>query len=168
MGRDPIVARVDELLHRPAWYVLGPLIGLVARRSLPLPDDGLGDRRRICRALAAAPQGRARRALTGGPIRLETSRPQRRHFAGAAIFGLGWATADSCPAPIAAQLTQGVAWSLCTIAGIAIGIVLFLRRQETADGQAAKSVRSGSRSPRSTASSTSTHAIPRDSASTRA
>jgi uncharacterized protein len=110
----------------------------------------------------------ARAALTGAPIRLETSRPQRRHFAGAAIFGLGWAIADSCPAPIAAQLTQGVAWSLCTIAGIAIGIVLFLRRQERADGQAAKSVRSGSRSPRSTASSTSTHAIPRDSASTRA
>ena len=48
------------------------------------------------------------------------------------------------------------------------GIVLFLRRQERAGGQAAKSVRSGSRSPRSTASSTSTHAIPRDSASTRA
>jgi hypothetical protein len=51
---------------------------------------------------------------------------------GAAIFGVGWAVADSCPAPIAAQLTQGVWWSAFTIAGIGIGVVAFLRRQERA------------------------------------
>src|SRR3954454_19232792 len=70
---------------------------------------------------------RHRRALlTGETISVERTRPERRHIAGAAIFGLGWAVVDSCPAPIAAQLTQGVAWSLCTIAGIGIGVVLFL------------------------------------------
>jgi hypothetical protein len=78
----------------------------------------------------------ARALLTGEPLSVERTRPERRHFVGAAIFGLGWAIADSCPAPIAAQLTQGVLWSLFTIAGIAIGVELFLRRQERA-GRAA-------------------------------
>ncbi|MEA2421476.1 MAG: hypothetical protein QOF55_575, partial [Thermoleophilaceae bacterium] len=55
-----------------------------------------------------------------------------RHIVGAAIFGVGWAVADSCPAPIAAQLTQGVLWSLFTIAGIFVGVELFLRRRERA------------------------------------
>jgi uncharacterized protein len=73
---------------------------------------------------------RARALLTGAPVALETSRPERRHLVGAAIFGLGWAIADSCPAPIAAQLTQGVAWSVCTTAGILGGVLLYLRRQE--------------------------------------
>lgn len=73
---------------------------------------------------------RARALLTGEPLSVERTRPERRHFVGAAIFGLGWAIADSCPAPIAAQLTQGVLWSLFTIAGITIGVLVYLRRQE--------------------------------------
>jgi hypothetical protein len=47
---------------------------------------------------------------------------------GAAIFGVGWAITDSCPAPIAGQLAQGVLWSLFTIAGVMLGIALFFRR----------------------------------------
>jgi uncharacterized membrane protein YedE/YeeE len=82
---------------------------------------------------------RARALLTGEPISVERTRPERRHFVGAAIFGLGWAIADSCPAPIAAQLTQGVLWSVFTIAGILIGVELYLRRRERA---AADEVRS--------------------------
>jgi uncharacterized protein len=73
---------------------------------------------------------RARALLTGEPLSVERTRPERRHIVGAAIFGLGWAVADSCPAPIAAQLTQGVLWSLFTIAGITIGVLVYLRRQE--------------------------------------
>jgi uncharacterized membrane protein YedE/YeeE len=74
---------------------------------------------------------RARALLTGEPLLVERTRPERRHIVGAAIFGVGWAVADSCPAPIAAQLTQGVLWSLFTIAGIAIGVVVYMRRQES-------------------------------------
>lgn len=81
----------------------------------------------------------ARAALTGAPIRLETSPPQRRHFAGAAIFGLGWAIADSCPAPIAAQLTQGVLWSVFTIAGVFVGVEVYLRRRERVEAEALRS-----------------------------
>jgi uncharacterized membrane protein YedE/YeeE len=78
---------------------------------------------------------RGTRALfTGARIAWETARPQRRHYAGAVLFGLGWSLSDSCPAPIAAQLTQGVLWSLCTIAGIGIGVLLYLRRQQAAGG----------------------------------
>jgi uncharacterized membrane protein YedE/YeeE len=83
---------------------------------------------------------RARALLTGEPITVERTRPQRRHIVGAAIFGLGWAIADSCPAPIAAQLTQGVLWSAFTIAGIFVGVEVYLRRRERA---AADELRSG-------------------------
>ncbi len=75
-------------------------------------------------------RGHARALFTGEPLSLDRTKPQRRHFVGAAIFGLGWAISDSCPAPIAAQLAQGVFWSVFTIAGIVIGIMLFLRLQE--------------------------------------
>ncbi len=74
----------------------------------------------------------AKALLTREPVNWETERPRRWHIAGAAIFGTGWAITDSCPAPIAAQLTQGVTWSLFTIAGVLIGIELYLRRQERA------------------------------------
>jgi len=73
---------------------------------------------------------RARALLTGEEVVLDRSRPQRRHVVGAAIFGLGWAVADTCPAPVAAQLTQGVWWSVFTIAGVLVGIVGYLRWQE--------------------------------------
>jgi uncharacterized protein len=66
-------------------------------------------------------QGRA--LLTGEPLAWKTGRPERRHLAGSVLFGLGWATCLSCPGPIAAQLGQGIPWSLCTIAGIGAGIV---------------------------------------------
>jgi uncharacterized protein len=81
----------------------------------------------------------ARALLTGERISVERTRPERRHIVGAAIFGLGWAVADSCPAPIAAQLTQGVWWSLCTIAGVFIGVEVYLRRREAAAAAAVAS-----------------------------
>jgi uncharacterized membrane protein YedE/YeeE len=75
---------------------------------------------------------RTRALLTGERLTVERTRPERRHIVGAAVFGVGWAIVDSCPAPIAAQLTQGVFWSLFTIAGIFIGVELFLRRRAAA------------------------------------
>jgi uncharacterized membrane protein YedE/YeeE len=85
---------------------------------------------------------RARALLTRERISVERTRPERRHIVGAAIFGLGWAVADSCPAPIAAQLTQGVWWSLCTIAGILIGVEVYLRRRAAAEAAGAEALRS--------------------------
>ncbi|HET8592195.1 MAG TPA: DUF6691 family protein [Solirubrobacterales bacterium] len=77
------------------------------------------------------------RALIGGDlVGWVTERPARHHLAGAAIFGLGWAVTDSCPAPIAGQLAQGVWWSLFTIAGVFVGIELYFRRQERLAGAA--------------------------------
>jgi uncharacterized membrane protein YedE/YeeE len=77
---------------------------------------------------------RGRRArLTGEPIGWTTLRPERRHVAGAALFGTGWAVASSCPAPIAAQLAQGIWWSTFAIAGIAFGVLLYARRGEAVD-----------------------------------
>ena len=67
--------------------------------------------------------------LAGEPVSWVTARPRRRHVAGAVIFGLGWAVAASCPAPIAAQLAQGVWWSVFTFAGVGAGVLLYLRTQ---------------------------------------
>ena len=68
--------------------------------------------------------------LVPGRISWTTARPTPRHIGGAAVFGVGWAVAASCPAPIAAQLAQGVWWSTFTFAGVGIGVLLYLRRQE--------------------------------------
>ena len=73
---------------------------------------------------------RVRALLTGKPVRCETERPARRHVVGGAIFGLGWALADTCPAPIASQVAQGVWWSLFTVAGVFMGILAYFRWQE--------------------------------------
>jgi len=112
---DPDRIRDMLLLRDPYLYLMmfsAMAVGMIGIRVL---------RRRRAHAL-----------LTGAPVTTERTRPERRHIVGAAIFGVGWAIADSCPAPIAAQLTQGVLWSVFTIAGIFIGVELYLRRRERA------------------------------------
>jgi hypothetical protein len=86
----------------------------------------------------------ARAVLSGEKIGWTQERPARRHIVGALIFGLGWGVADACPGPIATQLGQGIAWGLWTLAGVIVGVVLFLRRQQpetepASDGAAARS-----------------------------
>jgi uncharacterized protein len=70
---------------------------------------------------------RARALVTGAPIAWVRERPRRRHVVGSAIFGVGWATADACPGPVAAQIGQGIGWALPLLAGILIGVWLFMR-----------------------------------------
>jgi uncharacterized protein len=70
---------------------------------------------------------RPRALVNGERVEWKTERPERRHLTGAALFGTGWAIAGACPGPIAAQLGGGVWWSVFTLAGLVIGIVLFLR-----------------------------------------
>jgi uncharacterized membrane protein YedE/YeeE len=74
---------------------------------------------------------RGRRALiTGERVDWKLQKPQPRHIYGSLIFGIGWGVADACPGPIATQLGQGVWWSVFTLAGVLIGVRVFLRRQE--------------------------------------
>jgi uncharacterized membrane protein YedE/YeeE len=72
----------------------------------------------------------ARALLTGGPIGWMDERPARRHVVGSVIFGVGWGVADACPGPVATQVGQGIAWGLCTLAGVLLGVYLFMRRSE--------------------------------------
>lgn len=72
---------------------------------------------------------RPRALLTGERVEWTTEQPGRRQLGGAVLFGTGWAVAGACPGPIAAQLGQAVPWSLFTLAGVVIGIVVFLRLQ---------------------------------------
>ena len=71
-----------------------------------------------------------RALLTGDRIEWKAERPERRHIVGSLVFGLGWGIADACPGPIATQLGQGIWWSVFTIAGVVIGVRIFLGRQE--------------------------------------
>jgi uncharacterized membrane protein YedE/YeeE len=78
----------------------------------------------------------ARTLLTGEPVAWTAVAPERRHVVGALLFGVGWATADACPGPIAAQLGQGVFWSAATAVGLVFGVWLFLRRGVAAQDRA--------------------------------
>jgi uncharacterized membrane protein YedE/YeeE len=69
----------------------------------------------------------ARALLSGAPVDWPRERPQRRHVVGSLVFGVGWGVANACPGPVAAQLGQGMAWSLPILAGIVIGVWLFQR-----------------------------------------
>jgi uncharacterized membrane protein YedE/YeeE len=75
-------------------------------------------------------RARVRALLTGAPVSWSTARPERRHVVGGAIFGAGWAVSDVCPGPVAAQLGQGILWALPLLAGVLLGINLYLRGQE--------------------------------------
>jgi uncharacterized membrane protein YedE/YeeE len=70
---------------------------------------------------------RDRAILTAAPIDWVRERVERRHILGSLLFGLGWGISDACPGPIATQIGQGVVWALPTIAGVVIGVHLFLR-----------------------------------------
>jgi uncharacterized membrane protein YedE/YeeE len=132
-------------MRRLVAFVVGAVFGLTLSWSgMTSPDvlrDGLLFRDAylmlfFASALATAFVGmrvlkilQARALLTGEPVSWTTVRPERRHVVGSLLFGTGWAIADACPGPIAAQLGQGVAWSLATTIGLVLGVWLFLRRQ---------------------------------------
>jgi uncharacterized membrane protein YedE/YeeE len=75
------------------------------------------------------------------PLTWETLKAEPRHYLGGAIFGVGWAVTDSCPGPIAAQLAQGVPWALATLAGLLIGVEIYLRRFEGTNANAPRRLR---------------------------
>jgi uncharacterized membrane protein YedE/YeeE len=83
----------------------------------------------------------ARAVLTGEPLSWTTVRPERRHVAGSVLFGTGWAVADVCPGPIAAQLGQGVPWALATAAGLVIGVLVYARRSAVAPQRRPRALR---------------------------
>lgn len=70
---------------------------------------------------------------TREPVGRTPERPAPRHVVGSLLFGVGWGIADACPGPIATQIGQGVAWSLWTLAGVVIGVTVYLlgQRPET-------------------------------------
>ena len=71
-----------------------------------------------------------RALLTGERIEWSTESPQRRHIVGSLVFGAGWGIANACPGPIATQLGQGIWWSAFTLAGVLLGVRIYLGRGE--------------------------------------
>lgn len=66
-------------------------------------------------------RGHARGLVTGEPVSVERVPVERRHVTGSVLFGLGWAVTNACPGPIAAQVGQGLWWSLLTLLGFMAG-----------------------------------------------
>jgi uncharacterized protein len=66
----------------------------------------------------------------GAGVSWRTARPQRRHIVGSLVFGVGWGVADACPGPVATQVGQGIGWGFFTLAGVLLGVYLYLRRGE--------------------------------------
>jgi uncharacterized membrane protein YedE/YeeE len=108
---DPDVLR-DGLLFRDA-YLYGFFVSALVTAFVGL---------RLLRLSSA------RAVLTGEPIAWTAVAPERRHVVGAVLFGVGWAVADACPGPVAAQLGQGVWWSAATALGLVFGVWVHLRR----------------------------------------
>ena len=81
--------RIRNMLLFEDWYLYPMFVSAVTVGFLGL------------RAL----RGAGFRALVTRDLVTWTTTPlERRHVVGSVIFGLGWAVADTCPAPIAAQL----------------------------------------------------------------
>lgn len=74
---------------------------------------------------------RLRAPLTGERVSWRPEAPQRRHVAGALLFGIGWGLADACPGPIATQIGQGIPWGTLTMAGVVLGIRMALKRRQS-------------------------------------
>ncbi len=92
-------------------------------------------------------------ALIGGEaIGWDAQPPARRHIVGSVVFGIGWGIADACPGPIATQLGQGAWWGMWTLAGVVIGVAVFLRgrlgeTEPAREPRAAAAVSGSRRSP---------------------
>jgi len=71
--------------------------------------------------------------LTGETVQWEPVKPERRHVVGSAVFGVGWGISGACPAPIAAQLGQGIPWGVPLTIGLIAGVLLFGRLQRRAE-----------------------------------
>ena len=69
----------------------------------------------------------------GGELELSRSKPERHHYKGGALFGLGWAVAGTCPAPALVMVSSGALLGLIAIPGIFLGLHLRERQvHETA------------------------------------
>jgi uncharacterized membrane protein YedE/YeeE len=64
------------------------------------------------------------RSLFAGVVALSRSRPQRHHYQGGALFGVGWAIAGTCPAPALVMVSSGAMLGLVAIPGIFLGLHL--------------------------------------------
>lgn len=66
----------------------------------------------------------ARTIFTDEPIAWSVERPQTRHIVGSVLFGFGWATAGTCPGPVAAMIGQGRLAGLAVAVGLVAGVAL--------------------------------------------
>jgi uncharacterized membrane protein YedE/YeeE len=62
--------------------------------------------------------------LAGESIDWDLVRPEKRHLIGSVLFGIGWATAGTCPGPAAVAIGEGRLAGLAIVAGMIVGVLL--------------------------------------------
>ena len=67
---------------------------------------------------------RARTLVDHEPVSWKALPAQRDHVIGAALFGLGWSLANTCPGPTAAMIGRGQWAGLFTAFGLFSGVLL--------------------------------------------
>ena len=69
---------------------------------------------------------RRRRWVTpfGGPLEPERNAIERKHIAGSAVFGAGWAITGACPGPALAMVASGNVLGAVVVAGLFTGLLL--------------------------------------------
>lgn len=60
----------------------------------------------------------------GGPLAPERPPVERRHIAGSAVFGAGWAITGACPGPALAMMAGGNLLGAVVVAGLFAGVLL--------------------------------------------
>ena len=69
------------------------------------------------------------RTPLAGPLTVPSSRVERKHLLGAAVFGTGWAAAGTCPGPALAMTASGNLLGIPVMAGLVLGMLLRDRLQ---------------------------------------
>jgi uncharacterized protein len=124
---------VEGNARKVALGVLGLMLGYTLSR-LGFTDFGevhrmftLQDLRLLFAFMGAVPISMiAYRVLQGA----RPMAPRRFHkgiVLGGALFGLGWAFTGACPGVVFAQLGEGKAYALVTLAGVLVGSAVYAR-----------------------------------------
>ena len=124
---DPGVIRDMLLLNSPHVF-------LVMGTAMAVAAAGV----RVLRAAGA------RAFITREAIGWSVDRPRVRHMGGAALFGIGWAAAGTCPGPLAAMVGEGRLGGLAVAVGVFAGVTLqrLWTRQRVTDGHVRAAVQS--------------------------
>lgn len=119
--------------RKVALGVMGLMLGYTLSR-LGFTDFGevhrmftLQDQRLLFAFMGAVPISMIAFRLLRSARPVPLRRFHKGILAGGALFGLGWALTGACPGVVFAQLGEGKAYALVTLAGVVVGSAAYVR-----------------------------------------